>query len=402
MKRRIQETQNNWLLPCFFLVDCVVAVAVILFWYFLYYEDIFKINDMLVLCSDNSYNYTKQSSSLSETALYLVSFVVPSILILLFELIMAQYNSSTDGLPKEKTVITFDFRVKPTIRRIIRYEGLFIIGAFCTLIFSGIGRVIVGRPAPHFFTDCPELRNNCRENYVQYADGMCQNEITEHTRSSFPSYFASMSSYAALFAGIYLSKMMTITATRTLRPVFFITIMLLPFMVSLNRVSTHQEHWTDIIAGSLIGIFIALYMSLIVLNGFEGSLQKSNRPNIEQPKKEDKKGGGGIMQTLTREASRVSSRHASRREKGNDFMSRLHEVKYNTAHRSYYDNNIDDYRRQEEFVYNHQPPLPSFAEDGLPANEQAAIAAFKTEARDTDLGDGHLADDDQPMFLYHH
>ncbi|XP_033125647.1 phospholipid phosphatase-related protein type 5-like [Anneissia japonica] len=411
------ETKNNKLIPCFFLLDCVVAVAVILFWYFLYYdEDVFTINSFYVHCSDNSYKYPIQSATVSETTLYVVSLIVPPVLIVFFEVISSEYNRRKDGFPKEKTVITIGIKIKPTIRRIFRYVGLFIVGAFSTLIFTGIGRVIVGRPAPHFFTACPNLLLDCTD-YVKYSADVCPN-VTELTRSSFPSYFAALSSYAAFFGGIYLSEMMTITSARTLRPVFFAGIVLLPFMVCLDRVANHQEHWTDVIGGCVIGIFIAAYMSVYVLNSFKGSLEraKTNLPltnrDILKPQKlkNDQYNGGGIMQTLTRGVSRASSRQASRqasrREKDYDFMSRMYN-RYNTAHRSYNDNHMDDHRQQEAFVYNHQPPLPSFSAEAEEFNDvhQSTISALIQKETHDAAGveaDVNLADDDQPMFLYHH
>lgn len=78
-------------------------------------------------------------------------------------------------------------------------------------------------------------------------------------RLSFPSGHASSSAYAAVFIVLYMQYAIR-TASFQLSKVFVQFVFIcLAVACSLSRISDYFHHWSDVLAGFLIGMFSAIY-----------------------------------------------------------------------------------------------------------------------------------------------
>lgn len=59
--------------------------------------------------------------------------------------------------------------------------------------------------------------------------------------------------------------------TRLAKPVLSLGLVCLAFLTGLNRVAEYRNHWSDVVAGFLIGSAIATFLvSILALNGCQG------------------------------------------------------------------------------------------------------------------------------------
>ena len=76
-------------------------------------------------------------------------------------------------------------------------------------------------------------------------------------RLSFPSGHASFSAYTMVYLALYLQARMTWSGSRLLRPFLQLSALMLTWYTGLSRVSDYKHHWSDVLAGFLIGTVAA-------------------------------------------------------------------------------------------------------------------------------------------------
>lgn len=69
---------------------------------------------------------------------------------------------------------------------------------------------------------------------------------------------------------MYITNTIKAKGTRLAKPVLCLGLMCLAFLTGLNRVAEYRNHWSDVIAGFLVGISIAVF--LVSINLFENNL----------------------------------------------------------------------------------------------------------------------------------
>ncbi|XP_077981219.1 phospholipid phosphatase-related protein type 5-like isoform X2 [Glandiceps talaboti] len=261
---------NNRLLPCFLLVDCIILAAVVVFWYFLAFDpyDWFKVYEQDVDCDDENYMRADRSEDrIPESVIYVMVFVVPVVVILFGEAALSIYQMKIgDYIHQEKTVNTCKIRVHPMLRRTLRFTGIHALGGFMTWILVVAGQLIIGQPTPYFVTKC------CDSSGTVETD--CDND---DARKSFPNLYAALTSYAAVYCGLYISAVFRATLTRLTRPLLVLGLLALSYMAGLDEIAKNQCFWSDIIIGYIIGVTVAAYLGFFVLDYFKGKPQYSFR-----------------------------------------------------------------------------------------------------------------------------
>ncbi|KAI5709205.1 hypothetical protein M8J76_012734 [Diaphorina citri] len=135
-----------------------------------------------------------------------------------------------------------------------------------SLFWLGIGfaqitvhgaKFLCGRLRPHFFEICrPNI--DCSLEQYRYAfitNYTCLGTDLNLIRASFPSAHSAVAFYAALYTIIYLHRVrITIRGSRF--PGYFLQFIIFQaaWYTSLTRVLDNMHHWTDVLAGALIGI----------------------------------------------------------------------------------------------------------------------------------------------------
>ncbi|ELW68419.1 Lipid phosphate phosphatase-related protein type 1 [Tupaia chinensis] len=144
--------------------------------------------------------------------------------------------------------------------------GVFAFGLFATDIFVNAGQVVTGHLTPYFLTVCKPnyTSSDCRAHHQFVNNGnICTGdlEVIEKARRSFPSKHAALSIYSALYATMYITSTIKTKSSRLAKPVLCLGTLCTAFLTGLNRVSEYRNHCSDVIAGFILGIAVALFLN---------------------------------------------------------------------------------------------------------------------------------------------
>ncbi|XP_070562774.1 phospholipid phosphatase-related protein type 5-like isoform X2 [Ptychodera flava] len=276
-------TTNNRLLPCFLVVDCIIVAAVVVLWSFLeFFPQWFGVNNQVITCGDSDYSKPIPEEDVPAALVYTMVFLIPFVVILFGEASLSIYQIKVnDYINQEKTVKSCGMRLHPMLRRTLRFTGMLVLGGFTTWIFIRAGQFIIGRPTPYFLTVCDA---DCTQNAEITQNTDCsgctdedEDKCTElnKARMSFPNLYSALTSYAAVYCGLYISSLFTVKLTRLTKPLLVLGMLALAYMAGLDEVAKYRCHWTDIIIGYTIGISVAAYLGFFVVDYFKGRPQYS-------------------------------------------------------------------------------------------------------------------------------
>ncbi|XP_056155806.1 phospholipid phosphatase-related protein type 5-like [Lampris incognitus] len=201
-------------------------------------------------------------------------------------LFLVQYTSKEFDR-SEKTVVTGDCcYLNPLVRRTFRFLGVYTFGLFTVDIFVNAGQVVTGNLAPYFLTVCKPNYTalGCQQalRYISHQEACTGNQDDIlRARKTFPSKEAALSVYAALYLAMYVTCTVKAKGTRLAKPVLSLGLMCLAFLTGLNRVAEYRNHWSDVIAGFIIGTAIATFLVVCVVHSFRGRLLLSEESPAE-------------------------------------------------------------------------------------------------------------------------
>nr|XP_057915884.1 phospholipid phosphatase-related protein type 5 [Doryrhamphus excisus] len=261
----------------------VVMAGTVMLAYYFEYTDTFSVHVQGFFCYDTTYTKPylgpEDHSAVPPILLYSVVAGLPTLLITLTEtvLFLVQYTSQEfDRL--EKTVATGDCcYLNPLVRRTFRFLGVYTFGLFTVDIFVNAGQVVTGNLAPYFLTICKPNYTalGCYQalRYISHREACTGNqEDILHARKTFPSKEAALSIYAALYMAMYVTCTVHAKGTRLAKPVLSMALVCLAFVTGLNRIAEYRNHWSDVIAGFIIGTAIATFLVVCVVHKFKGKL----------------------------------------------------------------------------------------------------------------------------------
>ncbi|XP_066517769.1 phospholipid phosphatase-related protein type 5a [Hoplias malabaricus] len=258
----------------------IMAGAVMLAYYF-EYTDTFSVRVQGFFCPDHAftkpYPGPEELSAVPPVLLYTAVTGVPSLLITATEsvLFLLQYISE-DLDNREKIIVMGDCcYLNPLVRRTFRFLGVYAFGLFATDIFVNAGQVVTGNLSPYFLTVCkPNYTALGCQQGVRFINQQeaCTGNVDDilRARKSFPSKEAALSVYAALYLAMYITCTMKARGTRLAKPLLSLGLMCLAFLTGINRVVEYRNHWSDVIAGFIIGGAIAVFMVVCVVKNFKG------------------------------------------------------------------------------------------------------------------------------------
>ncbi|KAM8823374.1 phospholipid phosphatase-related protein type 5 isoform 3-T3 [Spinachia spinachia] len=202
-------------------------------------------------------------------------------------LFLVQYTSKEFDR-SEKTVATGDCcYLNPLVRRTFRFLGVYSFGLFTVDIFVNAGQVVTGNLAPYFLTVCKPNYTalGCQQalRYISHQEACTGNQDDIlRARKTFPSKEAALSVYAALYLAMYVTCTVQAKGTRLAKPLLSLGLVCLAFLTGLNRVAEYRNHWSDVIAGFIIGSAIAAFLVVCVVHNFKGKLLLSEDSGEEQ------------------------------------------------------------------------------------------------------------------------
>ncbi|XP_073796020.1 phospholipid phosphatase-related protein type 5 isoform X1 [Danio rerio] len=262
-------------------VELVIMAGTVMLAYYFEYTDTFNVHVQGFFCYETAYTKPylgpEDTSAIPPALLYAVVTGVPTLMITVTEtvLFLIQYTSK-DLDSREKTMVTGDCcYLNPLVRRTFRFLGVYLFGLFTTDIFVNAGQVVTGNLAPHFLTVCkPNFTAlGCQQalRYISHQEACTGNEDDIlRARKTFPSKEAALSVYAAVYMAMYITFTVKAKGTRLAKPVMSLGLMCLAFLTGINRVAEYRNHWSDVIAGFIIGVAIATFLVVCVVHNFKG------------------------------------------------------------------------------------------------------------------------------------
>ncbi|XP_058617729.1 phospholipid phosphatase-related protein type 5a isoform X2 [Onychostoma macrolepis] len=252
----------------------VIMAGTVMLAYYFEYTDTFNVHIQGFFCHDNAYTKPylgpEEFSAIPPAILYAVVAGVPALVITVTEsvLFLLQYVSE-DLDNREKIIVMGDCcYLNPLVRRTFRFLGVYAFGLFATDIFVNAGQVVTGNLSPYFLSVCKPNYTalGCQQvvRFISQREACTGNEDDIlHARKSFPSKEAAISVYAALYVAMYITCSVKAKGTRLAKPVLSLGLMCLAFLTGINRVVEYRNHWSDVIAGFIIGGAIAVFMNPI-------------------------------------------------------------------------------------------------------------------------------------------
>lgn len=203
-------------------------------------------------CDDNSIKYPYVEDTISDAVLMGVGFTMAFILVIFVE--VPRYMSSKLPMAKSRELVIC-----------VKSCCVSLLGFAITMGFVQSLKYSVGALRPHFLDVCkPDFSAfNCSQGYIsQYTctETKFSDSILRRSRTSFPSGHAAFSMYIAVYLSLFFEVRCAFWFSRSLKPLMQACLFLFSVLVSVTRVQDHKHHPHDVIAGSILGIIVGLFV----------------------------------------------------------------------------------------------------------------------------------------------
>ncbi|XP_045158722.1 putative phosphatidate phosphatase [Mercenaria mercenaria] len=197
-------------------------------------------------CDDESLMHPYKANTIPTWVAGFVGIALPSLTILILEGFKA-YRS-------EKKMFTYFA---------ICYKLLmpFCFGCGLTQLTTDIAKYTVGRLRPHFITVCQPNIASCTVDTGFLSGDVCtgtDEAAIAEARLSFPSGHTSVAFYCMIWLIVYLQFKFTWKRYWLIRPLMQAGAFFLAYYTGLSRISDYMHHWSDVLAGAIIGTVVAL------------------------------------------------------------------------------------------------------------------------------------------------
>ncbi|XP_062261006.1 phospholipid phosphatase-related protein type 5-like [Platichthys flesus] len=258
----------------------VILVATVMLVYYCEFTDTFSPAQQGFLCRDPALTKPdpgpEQLSLIQPVILYSVVGGLPVVLISGVELIIFLLHHNSNNLyDSDKVMVMADCcYVNPMVRRTVRFLGVYVFGLFTTDIFVNAGQLVTGSLAPYFLSVCQPNYTalSCQDtaHFVSQSDA-CTGDPQDimRARKTFPSKEAALSLYTAVYLAMYVMSCIGTSGGRLTGPLISLSVVSLAVLTGINRVAEYRNHWSDIIAGQVIGGANAVFLVVFVVQYFK-------------------------------------------------------------------------------------------------------------------------------------
>nr|CAD7594122.1 unnamed protein product [Timema genevievae] len=158
-------------------------------------------------------------------------------------------------------------------RQAMTWYWEYLVGLVIVLIITVVAKLLIGEPRPHFLDTCqPDVAVNCTAgSYMPVFT--CTNKNftswdTKDSTKSFPSGHAAISVYTALFLMWFTQRRVPYNTTYLLVPWIQCMCVVWAMLCSFSRITDNRHHWWDVLAGSILGVIVAISTVRIFCGGF--------------------------------------------------------------------------------------------------------------------------------------
>lgn len=253
------------------LVDLFVIIIILVIFGLVYI--LLDPNIAYFQCNDTDIFYPYKKDTVAFWVVGIYGAIGPIIFIVLVELLNAKIINFCSDRPSN-----MNSRSKLRTFMICTFHSisLFLLGIAITLLLTEIGKRWVGRLRPHFMSVCkPDFSKiNCTTatltgfvyNSISTGDNFCTGDpaTIKEARVSFPSGHSSFSAYTMLFLIIYLEARLYLLKFRYVKPLIQMAAFIAAYVTAISRVPDYFHRGSDVIGGSVLGIIIALFITLVL------------------------------------------------------------------------------------------------------------------------------------------
>ncbi|TMW52845.1 hypothetical protein DOY81_002076 [Sarcophaga bullata] len=235
-------------------------------------------------CNDESLQYPLKESTISTVFLVTTVLAVPSSVMLVVELFKqlspaANEKRKSPHQSNNSSGNKSGCRIGERLMHCYMQIGYYLFGLALCLVSTHITKFTVGRLRPHFFAVCqPQLPDGstCKDSfnygrYIEEYECVGQNQTANtlaQLGQSFPSGHASIFFYAMVYLAIYLQAALSTRASKLLKHLLQFIFIMFAWYVALTRISDYWHHWSDVVAGTLLGSLIAFVVAVYVARIF--------------------------------------------------------------------------------------------------------------------------------------
>ncbi|XP_074545227.1 phospholipid phosphatase-related protein type 5-like [Halichoeres trimaculatus] len=258
----------------------VILAAVMMLVYYCEFTDTFSPTEQGFICRDPTLSKPdpgpEQESRVQPVFLYSVLGGLPVVLISGVELIIFLLHLNSHSLyAQEKAVVMGDCcYLNPMVRRTFRFLGVYAFGLFTTDIFLNAGQLITGSLAPHFLSVCqPNYSTFCCDDtstFISQSDA-CMGDPDDiiRARKTFPCKEAGLSVFTAVYLSMYIMSCVGPGGGCLTGPLVSLSLVGLAVLTGINRVAEYRNHWSDVVAGQAIGVAVAVFLVVFVVQYFK-------------------------------------------------------------------------------------------------------------------------------------
>ncbi|XP_053395888.1 phospholipid phosphatase 1-like [Mercenaria mercenaria] len=257
------------------IVDVIIwlAVSLLVLYLFLFgkpYETGF-------FCDDKSLSYPSIPETISTPVLVAAGFTFSILLVVLVEGLNCCDNKCLRTCRRSTDLV---FCVKSYI--------VFLIGFLVQELVVDAVKNKMGVLRPNFFDVCkPQFNRTSCPGYISNytCTGNEENKELRSSRQSFPSGHSAFSMYIAIYFCIYIENRLQIKFSRLLK--FFLQsgLVFIAILCGLGRIKDNKHHPSDVIAGYILGIGVAVFVHLVIGRTFMKAAGVKERTTLQTKNK---------------------------------------------------------------------------------------------------------------------
>jgi phosphatidate phosphatase len=272
--------------------DILILLVTIAAWILVHF--VLPIRKSGFKCDDYSISLPYLDSTVTNLMLILICTVIPTIVICGTELTRKYYPAvrhRNKYVYKIKMLKNSLINIPEILGNIYINLGSYMFGLLVVQFLTNLAKYTIGRLRPHYIDVCKPLftvynltRIDCKlkEYFAYEVDYICTNVNTNRFHDahlSFPSGHASTSVYTMIFLILYIKYTWKCRRMGLVTPFVQTILFSVAFFTCLTRVVDHKHHFTDVLAGSVIG-FVFSIMAFIFLTDFVKRKTFSSSPDV--------------------------------------------------------------------------------------------------------------------------
>ncbi|CAD6193985.1 unnamed protein product [Caenorhabditis auriculariae] len=234
-------------------------------------------------CDDDTIRYEFRHDTVTTVQLILYNLVLNAVTVIVTEYYRMNQIEKAIRVPKYKWR---DSHLHVLFVRLVTYFGYSQIGFVMNLTLNVATKHMVGRLRPHFLDVCHLANDTCviANQHKYIIDYSCTGnpEQVLDARKSFYSGHSCISMYCAVWSALYIQARLSGALQNNVVVPLLQTIMIITGLgISFSRITDNKHHWSDVLVGIAIGVFIAIYNCLFWTKIFSNNKEEEeNAPLI--------------------------------------------------------------------------------------------------------------------------